>query len=84
MDEAQYSVHKSLVKFKVFKTEEEAKASVCLGSSTVGHIGDNYFVAFSPLSEIIANSIEKTEKLLKLNVHLGFEWACGTQWATCH
>lgn len=83
-DEAQFSLHKSLVSFKVFKTEDEAKAVVTKDSSTVGHIGDNYFVAFSPMSKIIKDSITKTERLLKLNVNLGFEWACGSTWSECH
>lgn len=83
-DEAQFSVHKSLVSFKVFKTEEQAKTALTKGSSTVCHIGDKYFVAFSPVSEVIQESISKTEKLLKLNVNLGFEWACGSTWSECH
>lgn len=84
MDEAQFSLHKSLVSFKIFKTEEEAQEVVVKGSSTVGHIGDKYFVAFSPMAQIINNAIGKTEKLLKLNVNLGFEWACGRNWAETH
>ena len=83
-DEAQFSIHKSLVSFKVFKSEDEAKAVVTKDSSTVGHIGENYFVAFSPMSQIIKDAITCTEKLLKLNVNLGFEWACGSTWSECH
>lgn len=83
-DEDQFSLHKSLVSFKIFNTEEEAKNHVTKDSSAVCHVNDKYFLAYSPMSGIISEAIEETEKLLKLRVKLGFEWQVGDSWASCH
>lgn len=83
-DEDQFSLHKTLVSFKIFNTEEEAKANVTKESSAVCHIKDKYFLAYSPMSNVISEAIEDTEKLLKLRVKLGFEWQVGDSWASCH
>lgn len=77
-------MHKSLVKYKIFKTEEEAKAAVTSDSSAVCHIGDKYFLAYSPVAEVIREGIASAVDLLKLEVELGFEWQVGSNWAECH
>jgi hypothetical protein len=91
VDENQLFTSPKLHKFKTFKTEEEAEEFVknwdkSLGQiSTVGHSEKGYYVSLpNIISEGIANAIKKTEKILKLNVELGFEWVTGKNWLQCH
>ena len=83
-DEGQYSVHQSLVTFKIFKTEEEAKAAQTSDSSAVCHVNDKYFLAYSPVAGIIQEAIENATQVLNFRVPLGFEWQVGDNWASCH
>ena len=83
-DEGQFSVHQSLVTFKVFKSEEEAKAAQSQDSSAVCHVNGKYFLAYSPVAGIIREAIDKATEVLNFRVPLGFEWQVGDNWASCH
>lgn len=82
-DEVQYSVSRSLVRFEVFDDEEAAKAAGKPGSSAVGH-GKKFYRAYSPMHDIIKDSIAQVVTDLKINVELGFEYQVGSDWASCH
>lgn len=90
-DENQLLTSPKLHKFEVFKTEEEAKKFVeewdtTLGQiSAIGHSSKGYYVSLpNPVSKGIDKAIKKTEKLLNINVPLGFEWITGKNWLQCH
>lgn len=87
-DECQLFVKKSLIKFKTFTTEDEAKEFVKSWKgeqlSAISE-GNTWYVTLpNDISEGIEQSIRKTEKLLKLNVPLGFEWIVNKTWYGCH
>ena len=83
-DEGQFSVHQSLVSFKIFATEDEAKGAQTPDSSAVCHVKDKYFLAYSPVAGIIREAIDEATKILNFRVPLGFEWQVGDNWASCH
>lgn len=83
-DEGQFSVHQSLVTFKIFPTEEEAKEAQTPDSSAVCHVNGKYFLAYSPVAGIIREAIDEATKILNFRVPLGFEWQVGDNWASCH
>lgn len=73
----------------MFESEEEAKDFVKNWNtngqlSTVGH-GRLWYVCLpNIISEAVEHGIKETEKLLKLNVPLGYEWTVGQNWYQCH
>lgn len=83
-DEAQYSLHKSLVTYKIFKSEEEAKAAVDESSSAVCHVGDKYYLCYSPVAQMIEASIAKACEMLNFKLPLGFEWQVAGNWRDTH
>lgn len=83
-DEGQFSVHQSLVSFKIFATEDEAKEAQTPDSSAVCHVNGKYFLAYSPVAGIIREAIDEATKILNFRVPLGFEWQVGDNWASCH
>lgn len=83
-DEGQFSVHQSLVSFKIFATEDEAKESQTPDSSAVCNVNGKYFLAYSPVAGIIREAIDEATKILNFRVPLGFEWQVGDNWASCH
>jgi hypothetical protein len=91
MDENQLLTSPKLYKFKVFKQEDEAKEFVENWDSekgqlsAIGHSDKGYYIALpNEVSEGIQNAITETEKILSLNVNLGFEWIAGRTWFDCH
>lgn len=91
MDENQLLTSPKLHKFKVFNTEEEAEDFVRNWNneegqlSAIGHSEKGYYISLpNVVSKGISNAILKTEKLLNINVPLGFEWITGRNWAQCH
>jgi hypothetical protein len=87
-DEANYAVDPKILKFKTFDSKEAAKEFVenWDGSqlSAISH-GKKWYVCLpNDLSLAIKDSIDRMEKLLKLNVPLGFEFIVGNNWAECH
>lgn len=86
-DECQFAVHPSLMKVKVFSTEDEAKAfsKTTEGSSAIGHGSKGYYVGLKTVPvEAIASGIKQACQDMQLHVDLGFEWIPGTTWAQCH
>jgi hypothetical protein len=90
-DENQLLTSPKFYKFKVFKTEEEAKDFIknwdnSKGQlSTIGHSDKGYYVTLpNEVSKGISNAIKNTEEILKLKVNLGFEWITGKNWKQCH
>ena len=89
-DECQLFCGKSLFDFPVFETEDEAKAFVADFDSTEGQLsaiseGKKWYVCQpNVVSKSIEEAIEDTERILKLNVELGYEWIVNTTWYGCH
>lgn len=84
-DEVQYAVHPSLMKAKVFKTEEEAKAARTETSSAIGHSDKGFYVAYQTQPvECIRQAMQTTAEKLKMKVPMGIEWNIGDSWATTH
>lgn len=85
-DEAQIEVSKSLVEWKVFSGEQEAKTfkNTSEGWSEVGHQGSKYFVGKSLVSDLLVEAVNETTAKLKLNIPLGVEYVYGTGWHSCH
>jgi hypothetical protein len=91
-DEAQAEVSKSLVKWKKFATEDDARAfqkeQKSLGvywSEPVHSEGkEGVFIAYSDATQIVWESVNKVSKDLKLNVPLAIEFIYGKTWRDCH
>jgi hypothetical protein len=88
-DECQYYVSPKLVKFETFDTEEEAEAFVKSWQeedqlSAVSHGAKWYVTLPNVVSKTISSSIKQTEKLVNLNVPLGFEFIVSNTWYGCH
>lgn len=82
-DEVQYSVSKDMVRFETFQTEDEAKVAGKPGSSATGH-AKRFYRAYSPMADVIKDSIETIVQFLNINVALGFEWQLGRDWKETH
>lgn len=87
-DEIQYAVDPKLVSFKTFTSKEEAKefSKNWLGSqiSDISE-GNSWYVTLpNDVSESIEWATKETEKLLKLEFNLGFEWIVNRNWWGCH
>ena len=96
-DEGQFEISKSLVKWKKFATEEDAKAfqkeQKALGvywSEPVHSEGKGgshstcVYAAYSDATQIVWESVNKVSKDLKLNVPLAIEFVFGMDWKQCH
>lgn len=90
-DENQLLTSPNFYKFEVFEQEDEAKEfvkkwdSVKGQLSAIGHSDKGYYITLpNDVSNGIQDAITETEKLLKLNVNLGFEWITGKNWFQCH
>lgn len=85
-DEAQLEVHKSLIKWKVFKTEAEAKEfrKEHPSWSEVGHSDKGYYVGWCRAGELIQEAVRETSEYFKLNVTLSADYILGRNWGECH
>lgn len=88
-DENQLFINEKLLQFKDFNTKEEVENIIKKWKgdqlSTISEINGKFrLYANNVVSKAIETSIIKTEKLLNLNVSLGFEWAAGKNWYECH
>lgn len=85
-DEAQFELHKSLIKWKIFKIEEEAKKFVkeSPGWSAVGHSDKGWYVGKSIVADLVVEAANETSEIYKLNVPLGIEFIFGRSWSECH
>lgn len=92
MDEAQLELSKNLAKFKVFNTEDEAKAwkikqeeVTSKHMSDIGHLSDGrYFVGYSIAGELAAKAVKAAGDYYKLNIELTAGYQLGDSWAKCH
>lgn len=90
MDELAFSVHNSLIKWKMFKEEEEAKTwkkgmeAKGWRMGDIGHKGDMFYVAYSKVGHYSTKSIEEAGKYYNLRVTLTAGYQCGDSWATTH
>lgn len=89
-DEAQLAINQSIMKFKVFNTEEEGKAFIKnwegaqLSDLSKGKEGKYYICLPNDVSNTLTNSINKTKERFKIPVDLGIEWIVGRNWKDCH
>lgn len=86
MDECQLEVHRSLVKWKMFKEEAEAKAfkKENAGWSEIGHSDKGYYIGKSIASDLVTQAVDEAGKFYKLNVPLGADYIYGRNWGQCH
>lgn len=89
-DEAQLAVNPSLLKFKTFKSKEEAQSFVDnwegeqLSDISNGK-NDTFFVALpNDVSKTLTSSIKKAADKFNIPVELGIEWIVGRNWRDCH
>jgi DNA polymerase I-like protein with 3'-5' exonuclease and polymerase domains len=85
-DEAQLEMRKSMVTWKTFKTEDEAKAwsKDNPGWSAIGHNDKCFYVGKSLATDLAEEAVRLTSEHFKLNVPLGIEYIFGRNWAECH
>ena len=85
-DEAQLELSKSLVKFKVFKTEEEAKAFRAnnLDWSEVAHTDKCWYSAYSLPGVLATQAVKEAGEYYKLNVELTAGYIIHKNWFGCH
>lgn len=85
-DEAQTEVSKSLVKFKMFKTEQEAKefhkANPEWGE--VAHTDKGYYCAYSLPGVLAVQSVKEAGQYYNLNVELTAGYIVHKNWFGCH
>lgn len=84
-DESQFEISKDLVKFKMFKTEEEAEAFDEPHWSDVGKAPDGrYYRAYSIVGELAQKAVTEAGKYYNLNVELTAGYQIGQNWRDCH
>lgn len=85
-DEAQLEMHKSLIKWKMFATEDEAKAfkSENAGWSEIGHSEKGYYIGWCEAGEMIQEAVKQASRYYKLNVTLAADYILGRNWKECH
>ena len=89
-DENQLGVNKELLKYKVFKTEEEAKKFVDewtgnqLSSIQKSDKGIYYVALPSIISDTITETVKEVEEMFGMNVPIGYAYETGRTWADCH
>lgn len=87
-DEQALRIKKHMVQIKKFASEEEGRQFVENWEgeqiSPLMHDKNWYIVLPNDISKAISDAILKTEKLLKLKVHLQTEIMVNTSWAKCH
>lgn len=84
-DEAQIELTRNLVKFKMFSTEEEAKAFKEPYWSDVGHTSDGrYYRAYSIVGELAQKAVTLAGQHYGLSVELTAGYAVGRNWRETH
>lgn len=87
-DEQQLYCNPKLFKFKTFNTEKEAKEfkSTWKGSqlSDISEGKSLYVTLPNIVTDYLDQSIKDMEKLLKLNIPLGFDFSVSNNWYGCH
>lgn len=88
-DESQFAINPKLVNFLQFKTEEEAKEFIKdldfpEQISAIAQ-GKTWYVTLpNDVSIGIDRAIKQVDKLMNLNINLGFDWVVGKNWYGCH
>lgn len=87
-DEAQLEVSKSLVKFKMFATKEEAQTFKDQQVEVWSDIKDSpkggFYVAYCRAGELASEAVNEAGRFYKLNVPLTAGYIIGKDWAMCH
>ena len=85
-DEEQLEMHKSLVNFKMFNTEEEAEAYRANGFmlSNVGHTEKGYYRAYSKVGAWMNELAGEASRYYDMKVTLKMDYAIGKNWENCH
>ncbi|MCK9530395.1 MAG: DNA polymerase [Gammaproteobacteria bacterium] len=87
-DEAQMEVSKSLVKFKMFETEEEAQAfkdeQDVIWSDIKPSPKGGWYVAYSLPGELAVKAVTEAGHYYNLNVELTAGYMVERSWAGCH
>lgn len=85
-DEAQIEITKGFVKFKMFKTEEEAKAFRKENQTwgEVSHTERGWYSAYSRVGELAVESVVEAGRYYKLNVDLSAGYIIHKNWYGCH
>ena len=77
-----------MVTWKIFKTEEEAKAFKSAQTdkvwSDIGHSAKGYYVGYCRAGELATEAVRESGQYYKLNVELTAGYMLGTNWATTH
>ncbi len=77
-----------MVTWRIFPTEEEAKAFKSLQTdkvwSDIGHSAKGYYVGYCRAGELATEAVREAGQYYKLNVELTAGYMLGTNWATCH
>ena len=86
LDEAQLEVSKTLIKWKLFSTEEEAKQwkKNNVGWSEVGHSDKGWYVGYCLAGKLAEESVREVGEYYKLNVKLSAGYNLGRNWAETH
>jgi DNA polymerase I-like protein with 3'-5' exonuclease and polymerase domains len=85
-DEAQLEVTKDLVKFKMFKTEQEAKDFRNNNPEwgEVSHTDKGYYCAYSLPGLLATQAVKEAGEYYNLNVELTAGYIVHKNWAGCH
>jgi hypothetical protein len=85
-DEAQLELTKGLVKFKMFKTEDEAKEFRKNNPTwgEVSHTDKGYYSAYSLAGVLAVESVVEAGRYYNLNVDLSAGYIIHKNWYGCH
>ena len=86
MDEAQIEVTKDLVKFKMFKTEQEGKEFRASNPTwgELAHTEKGWYSAYSLPGVLATESVKEAGEYYKLNVELTAGYIIHRNWFGCH
>jgi len=85
-DEVALEQHKSLVQWKIFKTQEEAKEfkKANAGWSEVSESPKGFYIGTCRAAELIQEAVKIASEEFKLNKPLAVDYILGRNWAECH
>lgn len=91
LDEAQLEVSKELVKFKMFKTQEECacfkadQASLdFIWSDVKESPKGGWYVAYTLAGDLASRAVKASGEYYKMNVELTAGYMLGYNWGDCH
>ena len=85
-DESNLEVHKSLIKWKTFEKEEDAKAFKKENPtwSEIGHSDKGFYLGYCKAGELASLAVKQSGEYYKLNVTLSADYMLGRNWAETH